>query len=234
MLLTVPPIGHHRGRKRFLWEDKRLSWNIALRAKSFARRGLRIAVCVTIASIDLIITVSKLTSVLLFCVWLFYITLFQVLGWVCQEIKALSTKFEINCHYPKFLSLGRQLCRSSQLQVFLYVHRVISFSRRIHLCLRSHPPRAASNRDQRLPRRHSNVAVQRRRVGDMLFISVVGHRIGRLSYLLDVERSNDERGHQRIVLNERWSAVAESLLARKHLSELLLHFVWTTSTITYR
>lgn len=120
---------------------------------------------------------------------------------------------------------------TTQLQILLHVYRVAGLSSGFHLRLRSHPPRSPADGNARLPRRHPNVAVQRGRVGDLLPVRVVSHRSRRLSHLPDVERPDDERGHQGLVLVEGRTGVNESLLAREYLLELLLYPLRATPTI---
>lgn len=131
-----------------------------------------------------------------------------------------------------FSILGRQLRGSEELQILLHVYSIVSFPRRVYLRLCADSSRSAADREARFHRRHPNVPIQRRRLGDLLFIGLVGYRSRRLSHLPNVKRSNHQRRHQRVVFVEGRSSFNEPLLEGKYLLELLLHPLRTTSAVT--
>jgi hypothetical protein len=146
----------------------------------------------------------------------------------------LCVDFIHNFNLFSFIILGRKLCWKTQLQILLHVYRVISFPSRIHFCLRSYSSRSLANRDQRLLGRDPNVAVQRRRIGHLFPVRVVGNWSGWLPHVPNVKRSNDKRGHQGFLFDEGRTAIDQSIFARKYLPKLLLHSLWTATAVAHR
>lgn len=123
---------------------------------------------------------------------------------------------------------------STQLPLLLHVHRLISLLSCVYIRLCINTFGAAADRNERLSRRDKAFALQCHRVGDLLPLGVVGDWTRWLSYVSYVVRSDDQRGHQGLILNEDRTSIGESVFAREYLRELFLYPLWSTAAIADR